>query len=52
MKQTILIFAMVLTMTSTLLSQKVENSSTFAVETDILWPFFPGLTRTQATITL
>jgi hypothetical protein len=52
MKQTILIFAMVLTMTSILLAQKVENSSTFGVETDILWPFFPGLTRTQATITL
>jgi hypothetical protein len=52
MKQTILIFAMVLMMTTTLLGQKVENSSTFGVETDILWPFFPGLTRTQATITL
>lgn len=52
MKQIILICGMILMMTTTSFGQKVENTSTLGVETDILWPFFPGLTRTQATITL
>lgn len=52
MKQTIIILGMVLMMTTTSFGQKVENTSILGVETDILWPFFPGLTRTQATITL
>ncbi len=28
------------------------SRSTCAIETDVLWPFFPGLTRTQMSITL
>lgn len=34
------------------LAQDAQTQSRYAVETDILWPFFPGLTRTQMTVTL
>lgn len=33
-------------------AQQMPTTSGYGVETDILWPFFPGLTRTQLTVTL
>ena len=33
-------------------AQTESSASPYSVETDILWPFFPGLTRTQMSVTL
>lgn len=52
MKSTLLILAMASILTMPVLSQTDLNQSTYAVETDILWPFFPGATRTHFTVKL
>lgn len=52
MKSTFLILAMASILTMPVLSQTDRNQSTYAVETDILWPFFPGATRTHFTVKL
>ncbi|MFN6112587.1 MAG: hypothetical protein ACK47W_02435 [Bacteroidota bacterium] len=52
MKMALLILAMVSALATPTLSQTDQVNSSYAVETDILWPFFPGLTRTQMSVTL
>ena len=46
------LLALLLTVTTSLAAQTEPNAPRFGVETDILWPIFPGATRTHLTRTL
>jgi hypothetical protein len=52
MKKILLLFGIVSLLTSTAFAQNEPQKSKFAIETDILWPFFPGATRTHFTVKL
>ncbi len=52
MKKSILIFVIVSLLSPSIYAQTQQKDSKYGIETDILWPFFPGLTRTQMTIKL
>ena len=52
MKNTFLIIGLLCMLTTSSFAQTETSESAIGIETDILWPFFPGLTRTQMTYTL
>lgn len=52
MKKTLLMLSVICILVAPSTAQTDSSRSTYAIETDILWPFFPGLTRTQMTMTL
>ena len=52
MKKNLLILAFLGLTGSSMFAQTKEKEGKFGLETDILWPFFPGATRTHFTIKL
>ncbi len=52
MKKVFLLFGIVGLLTTSLSAQTEQKESKYSLETDILWPFFPGATRTHFTINL
>jgi hypothetical protein len=52
MTRSIILFLMVFFYTTSLSAQTKQNEGKYGLETDILWPFFPGATRTHFTIKL
>ena len=51
MKKALLIFGIV-SLATVVFAQDGQKESKYGLETDILWPFFPGATRTHFTIKL
>jgi hypothetical protein len=47
-----LILGIVSILTTSIAAQAGEKGSRYGIETDILWPFFPGATRTHFTVKL
>lgn len=52
MKKSVLLFGIVSMLALSAAAQTGQNDRKYALETDILWPFFPGATRTHFTIKL
>ncbi|MFO0358812.1 MAG: hypothetical protein ACK50A_17790 [Sphingobacteriaceae bacterium] len=52
MKKSLLILGIVGLISSSTFAQTEQKESKLAIETDILWPFFPGATRTHFTVKL
>jgi hypothetical protein len=52
MKNLIFIPAIVTLMTTAVFAQSEQPNSKYALETDILWPFYPGSTRTHFIVRL
>ncbi len=52
MKKHIIIIGIVSLLTTNLFAQTEPKESKYSIETDILWPFFPGASRTQLAVTL
>ncbi len=52
MKKAVLVFGIVSALATAIFAQEGQRASRYAIETDILWPFFPGATRTHVTVKL
>lgn len=52
MKKIMFIIGLTIIITPCIFAQNEQKQSKFGIETDILWPFFPGATRTQLAIKL
>jgi len=52
MKNLILFLLALLLLAPSIFAQKKQTESKYGLETDILWPFFPGATRTHFTVKL
>ena len=52
MKNLIVFLLGLILLTPSIFAQTKQNESKYGLETDILWPFFPGATRTHFTIKL
>ena len=52
MNKILLIFGIAGMLTTCIFAQTEPKESKFGLETDILWPFFPGATRTHFTVKL
>ena len=52
MKKSIFLLGLIIIITPPVFAQTEQKTNKYAIETDILWPFFPGLTRTQMTFKL
>lgn len=52
MKKTYLIFGIIILITTFTNAQSVQKESKYGLETDVLWPLFPGATRTHFTFKL
>lgn len=48
----LLIFGLSVIIAATMSAQPAQQEHRYAVETDILWPFFPGATRSHVTATV
>lgn len=52
MKNLIVFLLGLILLTPSIFAQTKQNESKYGLETDILWPFFPGATRTHFTVKL